>query len=78
MASPALSDKPVAQLSRVPRLPILDHPHHVNERPKRGRHACRERRSNSQALMDADEIVVHEVNRDRVGMVLGLFREAVG
>ena len=28
--------------------------------------------------MNADEVVMHEVDRDRMGVVLGLFREAVG
>ena len=32
---------------------------------------------NPKRLMDAHEIVVHEVNRDGMGVILGFFREGI-
>ena len=49
---------------------FLDLPNMISDaRRHRGRHA--------QGLMDAREVVVHEVERDRVGVVLDLLGEGV-
>ena len=59
-------------LQRPRRLPILNDLYHVGQRPKLGCDVSGHRRGNPQALMDADEVVMHEVDRDRVPVVLGL------
>jgi hypothetical protein len=57
------------------RFPIFDHPHHVSEIPKLCCNASRRRRGHPKALVNSYEIVVHEVDRDRVSVVLDLLRE---
>ena len=53
--------------------PILDYPYHVYEIPKLRHDASGHGGRDAQALVYANEIVVHEVDRDRMGMILSLF-----
>jgi len=51
---------------------------HVINRPQPIRNACGHGGGNAQGLMDANEIVVHVVNRDGRDMILKLLRKRVG
>jgi hypothetical protein len=59
------------------RFPIFDHPHHVDQIPQLAGHSGSHRWGHPQALMDANEVVMHEVDRDRMSVVLDLFREGI-
>ena len=50
----------------------------IPDLPKAISNASGHRRSDAQRLMDADEVVIHHVQRNRVGVVLDLLREGVG
>jgi len=53
--------------------PILQYADHVRNFPQLRGDASRHCRSAAKRLMNADEIVIHEVQRDRVSVVLGFF-----
>jgi hypothetical protein len=46
--------------------------------PEAIRNTCCHRRCYAQCLMDADEVVIHHVQRDRVSMVFDLLGKAIG
>src|SRR5580700_11350053 len=51
-------------LQRPRHFPILNDTHHVRQRPKLRRDPGRHCRRYPQALVDTDEVVMHEVDRD--------------
>jgi hypothetical protein len=57
--------------------PFVHDPYHTIKRPKSIGHASGHRRRYSGRLMDAHEIIVHEIDRKRVDVVLQLLRECV-
>src|SRR5438046_2580393 len=58
--------------------PFLDHPHHVHDVPKLLRHSGLHGWRATQRTMDATEVVSHEMQCDRVRVVLCLLAEGVG
>src|SRR4051812_28715718 len=59
-------------------LQVIDQPDDIFHRPQPIRHASGHRGSDAKRLMDADEVVEHEVERQRVVVVFELLRERVG
>ena len=74
-----LEARPLFIRAALPRLRLggLQQRHDIRNLPKPIRHASGHRRGYAQRLMDANEIVVGHEQRDRVRVVLDLFREAV-
>ena len=56
----------------------VDKRHDILHRPKPIRDARRHSRRHAQGLMPTNEIVEHEIERQRVAVVLDLFRERIG
>jgi hypothetical protein len=59
------------------RFPLLDHPNHIDERAELARHASGHCRGDPQVVVNAHKITVHEVDRDRMSVVRGLFQKTV-
>src|SRR5215208_7196640 len=58
------------------RFPTFENSHNIANFPKALGHLGGHRRCGPQRLMDANEIVVHRKQRDRMGMVLDLLEKA--
>lgn len=67
-AKPSLTGLSHQQLARSQSFAILNHLHHVGNRPKLAGHAGGHRRGHAQGLVDAYEVVVREVDRDRMSL----------
>ena len=61
----------------IDKIPLFQHRNHITNFPELVGDASRHRGSDLQRLMDADEIVIHHVQRDGVRVVLDLLRESV-
>jgi hypothetical protein len=66
-ASPALRSTAVSG-----RLPLFDNLHNIVHGPERLGHASGHRRDNPQVLVNAHMVIMHEVDGQRVAMVLDL------
>jgi hypothetical protein len=60
-----------------PRFPIFQQPNDIADFPETIRNASGHRRRDFERLVDAEEIVVHKVKRDRRDVVHDLFAKAV-
>ena len=58
-------------------LPVLQQLNHIRKFPELRSHASRHRRGATQRLVNANEIVVHEVDRDSMSVVCGFLAECV-
>lgn len=64
-------------VSALPTFPLLQHLRHAGKLLKLTSDPCCHRRGAAQLLVNADEVVVHEVDRDRVRVVLCPFEKAL-
>ena len=78
MAKPTSNSQEIA--SNVPKAKeeSVQQSNNILNRPQLLANICGHRRSASEALMDAHEVVVHVVKRNRVHVVLDLLGESVG
>jgi hypothetical protein len=57
---------------------FIHHAHHIVWRPQLSGNASSHRRRHAKRLVDAHKIVVHEIDRDSVGLVFDLLGEGIG
>ena len=63
--------EPISRLGRARRFPIFDDPHHVHERPQLAPCSRRLARVTRRLWKYPNELGMHEVDRDRIGVVFG-------